>query len=126
MTDLLTALGGMDKYNRRSCSLDIIYMDFAKTFDSVPRIRLLVKLYSLAIGSEVLACLTNRKHKVAIEGESSLWTNSKSGIPQGSVLGPTLFAVFINDTPNYISSFCKMFTDDTKLYRAVNCTEDSR
>ena len=47
-----------------------------------------------------------------------------SGVPQGSVLGPLLFVVFINDMPKSLSSVCKMFADDAKVYREVNCMED--
>ena len=105
-------------------------MDFAKAFDSVPHFRLLVKLNSLGIGTDVLAWikafLPNRKQRVVIEGVSSPWTNVISGIPQGSLQGPTLFVVFINDMPSYISSFCKLFPLDAKIYRAVNCTDDER
>ena len=105
-------------------------MDFAKAFDSVPHFRLLLKLNSLGIGGDVLAWikafLSNRKQRVVIEGVSSPWTNDISGIPYGSVQGTTLFVVFINDMPSYISSFCKLFPLDAKIYRAVNCTDDER
>ena len=130
MTNLLTALEKWTRIIDEGGSLDLIYTDFAKAFDSVPHVRLLLKLNSLGIGGEVLAWikafLSNRKQRVAIEVESSPWTTVGSGIPQGSVLGPTLFAVFINDMPSYISSCCKMFADDAKIYRAVNCIEDAR
>ena len=130
MTNLLTALEEWTKIIDEGGSLDLIYTDFAKAFDSVPHVRLLLKLNSLGIGGEVLAWikafLSNRKQGVVIEGESSPWTTVGSGIPQGSVLGPTLFAVFINDMPSYISSCCKMFADDAKIYRAVSCIEDAR
>ena len=64
--------------------------------------------------------LTNRKQKVAVEGKMSSLTDVKSGIPQGSVLGPVLFVVFINDMPNNVLSTCNMFADDTKVYREIN------
>ena len=56
----------------------------------------------------------------------SSWTDVKSGIPQGSVLGPVLFVVFINDMPNSVLSTCNMFMDDTKVYREINNPEDHK
>ena len=66
--------------------------------------------------------LPNRKQKVAVEGEMSPWTDVKCGIPQGSVLGPILFVVFINDMPNSVLSTCNMFADDAKVY--INKPDD--
>ena len=68
--------------------------------------------------------MTNRKQKVLIEGEASTWSEVKSGIPQGSDLGPILFVIFINDMPKSLSSVCKMFVDDPKVYMEVNSNVD--
>ena len=68
--------------------------------------------------------LTNRKQEVAVVGEMSSWTDVKSGIPQGSVLGPILFVVFINDMPNSALITCNMFADDAKVYREINKPDD--
>ena len=61
---------------------------------------------------------------MVIGQESSEWTTVKSGIPQGSVLGPVLFVIFINDLPDALDSTCKIFADDTKIYRAVKLPAD--
>ena len=65
-----------------------------------------------------------QKQKVLVEGESSTWTEVKSGIPQGSVLGPILFVMFINDMPRSLSCVCNMFVDDAKVYMEVNSNVD--
>ena len=100
--------------------IDIIYTDFAKAFDSVPHKRLAVKLESLCINGEVLrwieAFLTGRRQRVSVDSELSDWVCVKSGIPQGLVLGPIQFVVFINDMPRVIKNCCKLFADDAKIY----------
>ena len=69
--------------------------------------------------------MSGRKHRVSVEGELSCWANVKSGIPQGSVLGPILFVIFINDMPNTIRSFCQLFADDAKIFRNIKSPSDS-
>ena len=100
-------------------------MDFSKAFDSVPHKRLQVKLESIGIEGQVLrwlkAFLTRRRHRVGVEGELSEWVCAKSSIPQGSVL----FVIFINDLPFAIKNFCKLFADDTKLYRTIRTEDDT-
>ena len=62
---------------------------------------------------------------MVVEGKSSSWENVKSGIPQGTVLGPILFLIFVNDLTDDLTSMTKLFADDTKVYREVNNREDA-
>ena len=86
--------------------MDIIYLDFEKAFDKVPHKRLLKKLHAYGIRGQVYEWikefLKERQHRVTINGSKSDWRNVTSVIPHGSVLGPVLFLVFINDFPDVI------------------------
>ena len=99
-------------------------MDYQKAFDSVPHERLLKKVESLGISGKLYGWikdfLHNRKQRVALGNIFSEWSEVSSGIPQGSVLGPVLFIIFINDLPQNVTSTVKLFADDTKLYRKIN------
>ena len=103
--------------------IDVVYVDFKKAFDAVPHHRLLRKLQSCGISGCLLrwieAFLCDRKQEVVLNGCHSGPTPVTSGVPQGSVLGPLLFIVYINDLPPVVSSSTKMFADDTKVYREV-------
>jgi ribonuclease P/MRP protein subunit RPP40 len=111
-----------------SDSVDVIYIDFSKAFDSIVYSKLLFKLSSLGITGKLLAWLAaflhNRNQCVAIENTFSSVSSVISGVPQGSVLGPVLFLVFIND----IDVIChgrsriKLFADDLKIYNIVDIT----
>ena len=103
--------------------VDVIYLDFCKAFDKVPHRRLLKKLWAYGIRSKlhvwIKEFLSNSTQKVVVEGKESATAQVKSGIPQGSVLGPILFLIYINDLPSVILVLKKLFADDAKLYQIV-------
>ena len=109
-------------------SVDVLYLDFRKAFDTVPHQRLLKKLNAYGISGHILNWiehfLKERKQRVSISGHLSDWADVLSGIPQGSVLGPTLFLIFINDLPDRVNSLVKIFADDTKMYSIINDQSD--
>jgi hypothetical protein len=104
-------------------SVDILFLDFAKAFDTVPHRRLIQKLKAYGITGNLLnwikAFLSNRKQRVCLGDNSSDWANVLSGVPQGSVLGPILFVIYINDLPNICENQAKMYADDTKILADV-------
>ena len=110
--------------------VDALYLDFSKAFNSVPHRRLLLKLHCCGIRGRLLewlrAFLTGRRQHVVVSGAKSEWAPVTSGVPQGTVLGPLLFIVFVNDLPDHVSSAMKMFADDTKLYRGVDRDSDTQ
>ena len=113
MEDLVTMIENKD-------TVDIIYLDFRKAFDTVLHVRLLKKLEAYGIVGKLLNWtrdfLSNRKQRVRVGDCMSTEKDITSGIPQGSILGPVLFTIFINDLPDEVNSFCKVFADDTKIY----------
>ena len=129
LTNLLIATEHWTRFldNKNAC--DVIYFDFAKAFDSVPHDILLTKLSSISIPpflySILHSYLSSRKQRVQVGCSFSPWVPVTSGVPQGSVLGPLLFLIFINDLPDVISSFCLLFADDLKIYRCVNNRSDA-
>ncbi len=129
VTQLLETLDVWTKLLDSGSPLDVIYLDFAKAFDTVPHQRLLKKLEGYGITGNILGWitdfLTNRRQRVAVNGSFSSWTPVLSGIPQGSVLGPVLFICYINDMPGEVNSMIEMFADDTKIFTNIESEEDS-
>ena len=109
-------------------SIDCIYCDFKKAFDKVPHQCLLRKIEGYGIRGEILgwikAFLSDRTQQVIVNGESSQCKDVTSGIPQGSVLGPLLFIIFINDLPTQVKSDIFLFADDTKVFRTIKSADD--
>ena len=127
-SQLLDAMNDWTFAVNNNQDVDIILLDFAKAFDSVSHCRLLSKLKSYGIIGNTLtwikAFLTDRKQFVQVKNSSSNLSDVLSGVPQGSVLGPTLFLIFINDLPENVKCKVKIFADDTKIYTSVKSDED--
>ena len=114
--------------NRGHKQTDLIIMDFAKAFDKVPHRRLLHKLEYYGIrGSThkwINSLLYERTQQVVLDGQASDPVRVLSGVPQGSVIGPVLFLIFINDLLDNIRSSVRLFADDCVLYRNIHSLQD--
>ena len=100
-----------------------IFLDISKAFDKVWHKGLIYKLRQYGFSGNLLALLTdflsNRKQRVVLNGQHSSWADIKAGVPQGSILGPLLFLVYINDLTENLHSNPKLFADDTSLFSIV-------
>jgi len=128
VTNLLAFLDEVTACVDRGNAADVLYLDYQKAFDKVPHQRLLAKLDAHGICGEVnqwiAMWLMDRRQRVALNGEISPWSRVTSGVPQGSVLGPVLFLVYVNDIDEDISSTVYKFADDTKLVNEIVSPQD--
>ena len=121
-TQLLSCLNDFITSANKKSRTDCVYIDFAKAFDSVSHEKVITKLSTFGLKFELLqwlsSFLTNRSQRVIIDNVFSLPTQVVSGVPQGSVLGPLLFLLYINDIVSCIEGKCqiKLFADDSKFY----------
>jgi len=105
-----------------------VLLDFSKAFDKVPHKRLIYKLNHYGIHGTVLdwisSFLSERSQQVLVDGHMSPSAPVTSGVPQGTVLGPLLFLMYINDLPDRVRSTSRLLADDSLLYRRIKTVED--
>ena len=106
--------------------MDVVYLDFQKAFDKVPHQRLILKLKGNDVINWIEKWLTYRRQRIIVDGEISNWKSVLSGVPQGSVLGPILFLIYINDLEDDISNKVLKFADDTNVFRKVTNDTDKQ
>ena len=120
LTNVLCFFEEITKWVNDGSPVDVIYLDFQKAFDKVPHQRLIFKLKSHGMGNSIInwieQWLTDRRQMVVVDGEVSSWKSVLSGVPQGSVLGPILCLVYINDLEEGVTGNILKFADDTKLF----------
>ena len=127
-TQLISAIHDWAKSINTCSQTDVILLDFSKAFDSVPHQRLLMKLDYYGIRGNMLmwikAFLSNRSQSVSVNGIQSSSKPVLSGVPQGSILGPVLFLLYINDISSSVKSRLRLFADDCILYSEIREVQD--
>lgn len=125
-TNLLEFMDFITKCIDQGDPVDVIYLDFSKAFDKISHSKLALKLKAHGIRGKLLSWitdwLTNRSQWVCVNGSNSKETEVGSGVPQGSVLGPLLFVIFINDLDDCVKliiDLIKKFADDTKAGKCI-------
>jgi len=129
LTNLLEFIEYVTKEVDNESRMDVVYLDFSKAFDKVPHGRLIHQLQQHGIVGKVLhwieAWLQGRKQRVVLNGCKSGWKDVLSGVPQGSVLGPLLFIIFVNNIEVGLRNRVFKFADDIKLVGVANSRDQS-
>ena len=128
LTQLLVTIHEWMTYLDQNIPVAVAYLDFRKAFDSVPHKRLVHKMKGYGVDGNLLHWISDflrdRTQYVSVNGNDSDRAKVTSGVPQGSVLGPTLFIYYINDLPSVTESKSKIFADDTKGFNPIRDEED--
>ena len=128
-TQLIITVDDIAKSMDSRSQIDMLILDFSKAFDTVPHLRLIEKLDHYGIRNNtkqwIKGWLTTRNQTVVVDGEVSEQVHVKSGVPQGTVLGPLMFLLYINDISNGVTSSIRLFADDCLLYRTINDEKDT-
>ena len=128
VTQLITSCHDWATTLQKRGQADVVLLDFSKAFDKVPHQRLSAKLSFYGIQGPTLewinSFLCSRVQAVSVNGAVSSWESVSSGVPQGSVLGPALFLLYINDIQENIQSSMRLFADDSIVYREIESQED--
>ena len=128
VTQLINSTNDWSETLNKKGQTDVILLDFSKAFDKVSHQHLSNKLSFYGIRGNTLgwinSFLSDRQQAVSVNGTHSSWVDVTSGVPQGSVLGPALFLLYINDINDHIKSKIKLFADDSIVYREIWSPED--
>ena len=128
-TNLLETVDFVSQAMHNGDSVDLIELDFEKAFDTVPHRKLMVKTRAFGFHDQILnwiaEFLKNRRQRVVLGEEVTEWKQVLSGVPQGSVLGPLLFVIFINDMPRKITNPSKLYADDSKILSVIKSDLDA-
>ena len=125
MTQLLSVLHYIGGQLDAGKQMDIIYLDISKAFDKLAHTRLLGRLQQYGISGKLhdwfRSYLQGRKQQVTVLGATSQELPVTSGVPQGSLLGPILFLLFVDDLPNAVkTSRVASYADDTKIFKSID------
>ena len=131
VTNLATYLKHAWEAISDGCQTDAIYTDYSAAFQSVNHTLIIHKLEkSFNLNGNALnwfvSYLSDRRQRVVVNGKTSDWKPVTSGVPEGSILAPLIFSMFINDLPKHIQSNCLMYADDVKIFRKIESSSDGK